>query len=126
MFNKIGMDFLEAIEHSPKETELLKKDRELPQNIKATYDLLLKKYDLKEIAQLRKLSEAVISMQVETILEYQPGVDIEFLFGQENLDKINKEIRKGYSSLKEIKERLPGDVTYAQIRIAVAKNKYGV
>ena len=125
MFNKIGMEFLEAIEHTPKETEQLTQSRELPKNIKATYDLLLKKYDLKEIAQLRKLSEAVISMQIETIVEYYPDCDIEYLFGKDKLNLIRKELEKGYSTLKELKERLPGDVTYAQIRIAVAKYKYG-
>ena len=123
MLNKIGDDFLEAIKSYGDKNETSKYNRELPQNIRETYNLLQKKYTLKEIAQLRKVSEPVISMQIETILEYDNKCDVEFLFSQGSYKLITDEIGKGFSSLKELKERLPASITYAQIRIAVAKNR---
>ncbi len=123
MFNKIGNDFLAAVKSYAEKNKEVKRKGEVPSSIKETYKLLLKNYSLKEIAQLRKLTEPVVSMQIETILEYYPQCKIDFLFDPDSYNKINDEIKKGYSSLKEIKERLPNKITYAQIRIAVAKNK---
>jgi ATP-dependent DNA helicase RecQ len=124
MFNKIGNDILEAIERYSEEEEGMQNEIDIPQNIKETYNLLSKKYTLKEISQLRKLSEAIISMQVETILEYHPDTEIDFLFDTKSENRIREEIKKGYSSLKELKERLPSNISYAQIRIAAAKHKF--
>jgi ATP-dependent DNA helicase RecQ len=123
MFNKIGEDFLEAIKSYTKKNKEVKRKDEVPSSIKETYKLLLKNYSLKEIVKLRKLTEPVVSMQIETILEYYPQCKIDFLFDSDSYVKIVDELKKGYSSLKELKERLPNKITYAQIRIAVAKNK---
>ena len=126
MFNKIGNDFLEAINepgHNSVKNSVVD-EKQIPQNIKATYDLLIKKYSLGEIASLRKLSEAVISMQIESIIEYKPATDISHLFEGETYNLIETEIEKGYDSLKKLKENLPSNITYAQLRIAVAKNKF--
>jgi ATP-dependent DNA helicase RecQ len=124
MFNKLGNDFLEII-NSNKTIELQKQDkkiiRELPQNIVETKKLLQKKYTLKEIADTRKLSEAVISMQIETIVEFQPDIEISSLIREEILQTILDEAKKGFENLKELKERLPSKITYPEIRIAVAK-----
>ena len=105
MFNKIGNDILEAIERYSEAENSKQRDTDIPMNIKETYNLLSKKYTLNEISQLRKLSEAIISMQIETILEYYPESEIDFLFDVESNERINEEIKKGYSSLKELKER---------------------
>jgi ATP-dependent DNA helicase RecQ len=123
MYNKIGDEFLETIKKYAEKKETPKSKEELPQSIKETYNLLLKHYSLKDIAQLRKLTEPVISMQIESILEYLPQTEIEFLFDQESYKQINDEIKYDFSSLKELKERLPSKITYAQIRIVVAKNR---
>jgi uncharacterized protein YpbB len=124
MFNKLGNDFLEIIT-SYKPAESLKKEtkekRELPQNIVETKKLLQKKYTLKEIAETRKLSEAVISMQIETIIEFEPEIDTSSLIIKDTLQTILKEAEKGFENLKELKERLPSNITYPEIRIAVAK-----
>jgi ATP-dependent DNA helicase RecQ len=124
MFNKIGNDILEAITRYTEEENSTPNKIDIPPNIKETYNLLSKKYTLKEISQLRKLSEAIISMQIETILEYYPDTEIDFLFDTKSDNRIKEEIKKGYSSLKELKERLPSNISYAQIRIAVAKHKF--
>jgi len=123
MMNKVGDEFLEVINSYSVLSEQSGNNREIPANIKETYNLLQKKYSLKEIAQLRKLSEPVISMQVETILEYDKSCDVNYLFDKDNYELITGEIRKGFSSLKDLKERLPSKITFAQIRIAVAKTK---
>jgi len=123
MFNKIGDDFLEAVKSYIEKNKEVKRKGEVPSSIKETYKLLLKNYSLKEIAQLRKLTEPVVSMQIETILEYYPKCKIDFLVDSDSYNKIVDEIKNGYSSLKGLKERLPVKISYAQIRIAVAKNK---
>lgn len=127
MFNKLGEDLLEIV------NEFLNKKvikfvpeaeaRIIPQNIKETNNLLLQGYSLKDIASLRKLSEAVISMQVETILEYEPSTNINHLFDGNTFDLIINEIKNGFTELKELKKHLPDEITYPLIRIAIAKYK---
>ncbi|HKB87544.1 MAG TPA: RecQ family ATP-dependent DNA helicase [Ignavibacteriaceae bacterium] len=122
MFNKIGEDFLELI----KSFSAANKDeeKELPSNIKETYLLLKKGYDLTGIASMRKLSEAVISMQIETIIEYEPGIDIKKLFGGIDYEEIENEIKKGQTDLKVLREKLDGKVSFPLLRIALASFKF--
>ncbi len=130
MFSKIGEEILEAVKEFLNETETEKSSSEqkdsIPRNILETYHLLEKGYSLKDIASLRKLAEPVISMQIETIIEFEPDINISHLFEKSILDLIKAEVEKGYSNIKEIKERLPNDISYSLIRIAVAKfrNKF--
>jgi len=123
MFNKVGNDFLEAINSSNASKFSTKKTaaKPIPQNILETYNLLQKKYSLQEIAKLRKLNEAVISMQIETIIEYLPEIDILSIIPEEKMNLIVKYFNDGIKGLKELKEALPKDFTYPLIRIALAK-----
>lgn len=123
MFNKIGKDLLEAVEKYSRTCKAEAKKSTIPQNIKNTYELFLKGYSLKEISKLRKLTEPVISMQIESILEYYPECNISNLFDVESINTIESEIKKGFTTLRGLKERLPNKITYAQLRIVVAKNK---
>jgi ATP-dependent DNA helicase RecQ len=127
MFNKLGDDLLEIvnefIERKVRKNFPEAEARIIPQNIKETNNLLIKGYSLKDIASLRKLSEAVISMQVETILEYEPSTDINHLFEGSTYDLIIEEIKNGFTDLKELKKRLPEEITYPLIRIALARYK---
>jgi ATP-dependent DNA helicase RecQ len=128
MFNKLGTDLLEAlnefeINKSHVSTKTKIEQRSIPGNIQETLKLLAKGYSLKDIASLRKLSEAVISMQIETILEYEPGTDVSSLYNNKMFEVILNEIDKGYTDLKDLKQRLPDDISYPLIRIAVAKYK---
>ncbi|HSD63694.1 MAG TPA: HRDC domain-containing protein, partial [Ignavibacteriaceae bacterium] len=121
MFNKLGEDFLELIKSfSGKDTEI---KPTLPSSLKETYLLLKKGFKLPEIASMRKLSDAVISMQIETIIEFEPGIEIRKLFGSINYEKILDEIEKGVTDLKQLKEKLSDDVSFPLLRIAVAKYK---
>ncbi len=125
MFNKIGQDFLEVI-NSFITGELDVKTQvedKLPNNILGTYNLLKKNYSLSEISKLRKLTEAVISMQIETILDYLPETDISGIIDNAKLKILRNEFEKGFDTLKNLKNRLPSDFTYPLIRIGLAKIK---
>ena len=124
MFNKIGKEFLEVLNNRVGKQNQNKSGNKIPSNIKETFNLLRKGYGLKDIASLRKLSEAVISMQIESIIEYEPSVNISHLFEKDQFEIINDELKKGFEDLKDLKKRLPEEITYPQIRIAVAKNKF--
>ena len=76
------------------------------------------------MAQLRKVSESIISMQIETILEFDPDVNIQHLFNSNELRKITAEIEKGYDNLKDLKQRLDDRISYPMLRIAIAKYKF--
>jgi hypothetical protein len=127
MFIKSGHEFLEIINNFIQEPEIFPKEEaepknlSLPKNIRETYHLLTRKYSLKDIAALQKLSEAVVSMQVETILEYNPAAEINYLYDAEILKLINDKIYEGLTDLKLLKDNLPTEVPYAVIRIVLAK-----
>lgn len=126
MFNKIGNEFLEVIKEHVNKNERIAKNvtkESLPSNISETYELLKSGYSLKDIASLRKLTEAVISMQIETILEFYPEIEISPLFKGTDLKTIQTEIEKGYINFKDLKSRLPEEISYPLIRIAAAKFK---
>ncbi len=123
MFNKVGNDFLELINsfENGKVIPAVSAAIIIPHNILETYNLLQKKYSLQEIAKLRKLNEAVISMQIETIIGYLPETDISSIISKDKMDLINDNFKKGKKGLRELKEALPKDFSYPQIRIALAK-----
>ncbi len=123
-FNKIGDEFLEAIQEFIEHQKEQGDKTDIPKNISETYNLLLKGYRLSEIASLRNLSEAVISMQIETILEYKPETSISKLIEKENIFEIEKMVKAGYKELKAIKENSKGEISYPEIRIVLAKNKF--
>ena len=122
MFNKVGNEFLEVI------TKYLNENKNdsvkpLPQNIQETFELLNKKFSLKEIASIRKLDEAVISMQIETILSYHPETNINSIIDERDLETIEKEVKVGYENLRELKKRFNDKFSVPLLRIAIAKIK---
>ena len=126
MFNKLGNDFLEIINsYEPLNVQTSEKKQrvEIPSNIIETKKLLEKRYTLKEIAEARKLTEALISIQIETIIEFEPDINISSLIQKEIMKVILEEAKKGYENLKDLKERLPSKISYPEIRIAIAKLK---
>lgn len=126
MFNKIGTEILEIIDEfvsNENEKSNIKQKDKIPSNIVETYNLIKKGYSFNDIVSLRKLSEPVISMQIETILEYNHDTSIENLFDKKEIDLILAEIKRGMLSIKELKKILPANITYAMIRIVLAKSK---
>lgn len=122
MFNKIGNDFLEVIQDYLKKNNI-ESEKNLPQNVNETLQLLNKKFSLKEIAQLRKLDEAIISMQIETILSNYPDIDISSVLTEKDLDAIGNAIKDGYENLIELKKKLDEKYSIPLLRIALAKIK---
>ncbi len=127
MFNKTGEDFLAVIKEfqQDKATDKMLSRENLPQNIKQVYELVSKKYLLEDISKLIKLPEAVVSMQIESIIELIPETDIASLIKKDELELINKKISEGVADLKELKNSLPNNISYGKIRIALAKHKQG-
>jgi len=130
MFNKIGEDILEVIlDYKIDNRKLfenkIKKETEtkIPENLEKTYKLLQDKYSLEDIASLSKLPEAVISMQIESLFDYFPKLEISSIMKKHEIELIEKEIKKGIEEIKELKEILPSFISYGKIRIMLAKNK---
>lgn len=121
MFNKIGEEFLEIIKEEREKENTVKK--QVPENIVKTLELVKKSYSLADISSLTKLPEAVISMQIETILEYYPATNISSLMPGKEFELINNEIENGINDLKQLKEVLPNSISYGKIRIVLAKRK---
>ncbi|WP_337865914.1 RecQ family ATP-dependent DNA helicase [Ignavibacterium sp.] len=122
MFNKVGNDFLEVITKYKNQNNN-ESAKPLPQNIQETFELLKKNFSLKEIASIRKLEEAVISMQIETILRYYPETEIKTIISDADLKIIEKEMKKGFENLRELKKRLNDKYSVQLLRIAIAKIK---
>ncbi len=120
MFNKIGSDLIEEIKIFEEKNN---KDKNLPPNVNETLRLLKEGYSLNAISKIRKLSDTVVSMHVESILELNPELEINNLLDNEITNTINHELNKGFVNLKDLKERLPHEITYPMIRIVVAKFK---
>lgn len=122
MFNKVGNDFLEIIQSYLKENKS-DSQKNLPQNVQETFQLLNKNFSLKEIAGIRKLDEAIISMQIETIMSYYPETDITSILNESDLKIIETAMNQGYENLRELKDKLNGKYSVPLLRIAVAKIK---
>ncbi len=125
MFNKAGENFLAAIKDFQSNIKAEKKleGKSLPPNIRQIYELVNKKYLLEDISRLIKLPEAVVSMQIETIIELFPQTDITSLITKEELDLILKKISEGITDLKELKKSMPNKISYGKIRVVLAKHK---
>jgi ATP-dependent DNA helicase RecQ len=125
MMNKVGDDFISAIKEFAKKTEvsgILKKNN-LPKNISFIHDLVQKKYSLEDIASITKLPEAIISTQIESLLGMLPELEIDYLFAKNELKSIYKKIDEGNTGLKELRSALDNSISYAKLRIALAKKK---
>ena len=125
MFNKIGEEFLSIIKEYKKkgQTNQVFTNKNIPQNVVRTHELVVKKYSLEDIASLTKLPEAIVSMQIESILEMLPELEINSLFEKKELKMIYEKIDSGITELKVLKENLPSSISYAKIRIALAKRR---
>ncbi|MBK6915284.1 MAG: RecQ family ATP-dependent DNA helicase [Ignavibacteriales bacterium] len=126
MFTKIGSEVIEAVlanERIQNNNQKITPTKKIPSSIAETYNLIKGGYTLKDIASMQNLTEAVISMQVETILGFEPEVEIKNLIPAEIYTMINEKIKEGIIDLKELKNKLPAEVTYPMIRIVLAKTR---
>jgi ATP-dependent DNA helicase RecQ len=125
MFNKSGDNFLNIVkEHSTLASlnEGLKK-KNIPENTAKILELVQKKYSLQDISSLTRLPEAIISTQIETLIEMIPGLEINHLFDKNELNVINSKIDQDIRDLRSLREALGNSISYAKIRIALAKKR---
>ena len=126
MFTKIGSEVIESVlanERIQNSNQKITTTKKIPSSIAETYNLIKGGYTLKDIASMQNLTEAVISMQVETILGFEPETDVKNLIPAEIYTMINDKIKNEMIDLKELKSKLPAEVTYPMIRIVLAKAK---
>jgi hypothetical protein len=69
------------------------------------------------------LPEAIISTQIETLIEMIPDLGINHFFDKNELKAINERIDLGIKNLKNLREELGKSFSYAKIRIALAKKR---
>ncbi|MBA4407080.1 hypothetical protein C0389_07395, partial [bacterium] len=125
MYNKIGEDFISVLKNFS-DSEIMNanlKKKNIPDNILKVLELIQKKYSLSDISSFTKLPESIVSTQIETLLELQPDLEIDFLFEKNELKMINKKIDEGVVNLKTLREVLENKLSYAKLRIAVAKRR---
>lgn len=127
-FTKVGEKFLAIInDYNDKELFSDESDapRELsiPTTVTETLNLINKGCTLSEICEIRGLAEAVISMQIETLLENDNTIVITKLFDEEIYSLIKNRFEKGIVDIKSLKDSLPTNINYSMIRIVLAKLK---
>ena len=102
-------------------------EKKIPENITETYHLLKKGYNLDEIAKLRSLDEAIISMQIETIISIIPELNIDRIIPPEKIEIVKKYYLQGFGELKMLKKKIAEELninfTISELRIALAKIK---
>jgi ATP-dependent DNA helicase RecQ len=129
IFNKCGEDLLSEIRDYLQLFQTVK-EKSIPSNITETYELFKKGFSLEEIAQLRNLDQAVISIQIETLLAIKPDLSVDKIIPANHLNLIKKYFDKGITELqslkKEIKKNENVEISISQIRIALAKIKHGL
>jgi len=125
MFNKIGAEFIEAIkEFEKKENNINKiKEKNLPHTSYQILELIQKKYSLEDIVSLTNIPESILSVQIETLIEAIPELEIESLFNYGELKMINEKIDEGIFDLRELRKCFNEKISYAKLRIALAKKR---
>ncbi len=125
MFNKIGVEFIEAIkEFENKEKNISKiQEKRLPHISYQILELIQKKYSLKDIANITKIPESILSVQIETLIDAIPELEIESLFDYSELKMIFEKIDEGITDLRELKKHFNEKISYAKLRIALAKRR---
>ena len=84
------------------------------------YNLISKGYSLSDISNLIKLPESIVSIQIETIISYFPNDNFDSLISVEEFELIKNSIEHDNDGLKDIKKRVPNNISYAKIRIVKA------
>lgn len=128
MYNKLGEDILRIVNEITKKNNDSAKlnDNKVPDSIKQIFELVKKRYSLADISSLTKLPEAVVSMQIESLISLFPELNIDSLVEYKKVDTIKEKIESGLTGLKELKSSLPNNISYAEIRIILAKEKHGL
>ena len=120
MYNKLGIEILECIAENNQKSDSEKKLLDLPKHIFQTYKLVTKGYSLKEISNLLKLPESIVSLQIESIIGFNPEGNYEKLIPKTEFDEIYRKILSPTEDIKEIKKKIPSQISYSMIRVVKA------
>ncbi|PID59849.1 MAG: hypothetical protein CR986_04725 [Ignavibacteriae bacterium] len=119
MFNKIGNDFIEIIKEHLHATDVKK----LPSHIFNTYNLLKKGYSLDDISRLLKLSDSIISIHIDSIVNFYPQEDYSKLVSKDEIKQIKDAINIYGDNAKILKSNLNTKISYGKIRVVKALMK---
>lgn len=125
MFNKIGEEILVEIKNYL-QSDNKENNIKIPDNIAETFNLVTKGFNIQEISKLRNLDEAIISMQLETLISIVPDLDLKKIISEETLKKIKQHYESGTRDLKLLKKELSKNhenINISEIRVAIAKLK---
>lgn len=120
MYNKLGLEILECIHEFSLETKSKNNMHNLPKHITHTFKLVQKGYSLTEISNLLKLPESIVSLQIESIISYNPKADYNKIIPKVEFEEISSKISDLNEDIKELKKILPSKISYAKIRIVKA------
>jgi ATP-dependent DNA helicase RecQ len=125
MYNKIGEEFLIAIKENEDNTNTAKflKKKNLSENFNFILELVQKKYSLSDIASISKLPESIVSIQIETLIEAIPTLEIDHMFEKGEFIIIKNLAETGILNINELREKLGNKISYTKLRIALAKIK---
>ncbi len=125
IMNKIGAEILSIVDEHENKNKLKKHlgNKELPDNIYTILDLVRKKYSLEDICKLTKLPESVVSLQIETLINSFDNLEIDYLLNKEEWDSIKQKIDDGITDLKELRSATDSKISYAKLRIGIARKK---
>lgn len=122
IFNKCGEDFLEVLRDASKEAESTLPEKPLlSKSINETLRFVKDGYSLQEISDMRHLTTTVISMQIETILKAYPDISIKTLIAEPVFNVVKLLYEEGVKDLKQMKKGLASSISYAEIRIVLAR-----
>ncbi|MBU1100956.1 MAG: RecQ family ATP-dependent DNA helicase [Bacteroidetes bacterium] len=124
LINKIGDDIISTVkefQRNRKSTQI--SSNSIPENLSSVLKLLEKGYNLDEISSLMKLSDHLISIQIDTLIHLDPKLNIDKLMTKGEKELIYSKIKEGFTEMKELKEELPNEISYSKIRIVLAKSK---
>lgn len=121
-FNKMGEDALEIIagESIPKINNGINL---LHGNIQETLKYLRAGHTFDEICALRNLTAPIISMHIESIIEFYPGIDLANLIDKQILTELESAYKMGAVTMKELKDKTSIKVTFPHIRIFLSMKK---
>ena len=113
-----------GIDNSKIERKVTEVSRKTQGNNKDTYDYYLEGLSLEEIANKRDLTVGTIFRHLEKCHNNGQTVDWSRFVNENKEEKILTVINEiGIERLKPIKEALPDDISYEDIRIVIIKNK---
>ncbi|MFZ6033243.1 MAG: RecQ family ATP-dependent DNA helicase [Melioribacter sp.] len=126
MYNKLGEEILSVIKTAEEESSLDKKlsEKNLPQNFRKIYELVQKRYSLRDMSSITGLPESVISIQLETLIGILPELETDYLFDKGELELINEKINEGIRDIKNLYKIFEGKISYSKLRIALARKGF--